>query len=576
MQIAISMEKIWKIKASGDENDIQHLKEVLGVPAPIANLLIQRGVKTFDEAKSFFRPDLKDLHDPFLLTDMEKAVDRIQWAIKNNEKILIYGDYDVDGTTSVALVYSFLQKRYSSLEYYIPDRYSEGYGISYKSIDHAHNNDVSLIIALDCGIKAIEKVKYAKQRGIDFIICDHHNPGEKIPDALAVLDPKRVDCEYPFKELSGCGVGFKLVQAYSQKHNIDFEEIIPLLDLVVVSIASDIVPIIGENRILAFYGLQVLNSGPRLGLKTIIEISGIKGKEIKIDDIVFKIGPRINAAGRMEAGAKAVELLITQDYTLAFDRGEKINLYNNQRRSIDHSITEQALELIASDKNKDRRSTVLYNPNWHKGVVGIVASRLIENYYKPTVVLTESNGFATGSARSVFGFDLYSAIGECEDLLESFGGHRFAAGLTLRIENVPIFKKRFEQIVSERITSEQLIPLVEIDGPLELNEITPKLFRIINQFEPFGPENMSPVFFTEDVVDNGDGRIVGSTKEHLKLSLIQEENPFRPFPAIAFNQARHFHLLKKGIPFDIAYSIVENEYMGQKSLQLNIKDIKED
>jgi len=571
------MEKIWRIKAAGNDREVEHLSNVLKIAPTLSNLLVQRGVKTYDDAKSFFRPSLKDMHDPFLMKGMDVAVKRIETAIRNKEKILIYGDYDVDGTTSVALVYSFLSQFYSNLDYYIPDRYTEGYGISYKGIDYANRNDVSLIIALDCGIKANEKIKYANRRNIDFIICDHHTPGNTIPDALAVLDPKRVDCGYPFKELSGCGVGFKLIQAIAITKKIDFEELIAFLDLVVVSIASDIVPITGENRIMAYYGLKQLNSAPRLGLKIIIDVAGISNKDITITDIVFKIGPRINAAGRMESGNQAVELLVTGDHNLAFDKGERINAFNNRRRDIDHTITEQALELISTTPElKSRRSTVLFNAKWHKGVVGIVASRLVESYYRPTIVLTESNGFASGSARSVIGFDLYAAISECEDLLESFGGHMYAAGLTLKLENVPLLMERFEKIVSKNITTEQLQPQVEIDAGLELKDVTPRFYRILKQFEPFGPGNMPPVFFTEDVVDNGEGRIVGSTKEHLKLSLIQEENPFQAVPAIAFNQAHHFHLLKRGIPFDIAYSIAENDYLGQKTLQLNIKDIKED
>jgi single-stranded-DNA-specific exonuclease len=571
------MEKIWRIKAAGDDREVEHLSNVLGIAPSLSNLLVQRGIKTFDQAKSFFRPTLAELHDPYLMKDMDLAVQRIDKAIRNKERIMIYGDYDVDGTTSVALVYSFLSKYYSNLDYYIPDRYTEGYGISYKGIDYANNNDISLVIALDCGIKAIEKIKYANRRNIDFIICDHHTPGNTIPDALAVLDPKRPDCEYPFKELSGCGVGFKLIQALAMSRNIDFEELEPYLDLVVVSIASDIVPITGENRIMAYYGLRQLNSEPRLGLKIIIDVAGITGKDITITDIVFKIGPRINAAGRMESGNQAVELLVTDDAGLAFSKGEQINAFNNRRRDIDHTITEQALELISSTPElRNKRSTVLFNASWHKGVVGIVASRLVETFYRPTIILTESNGFASGSARSVIGFDLYAAISECEDLLESFGGHMYAAGLTLKLENVPLLMERFEKIVNENITTEQLQPQIEIDAGLELKDITPKFYRILKQFEPFGPGNMPPVFFTEDVVDNGEGRIVGSTKEHLKLSLIQEENPFQAVPGIAFNQAHHFHLLKKGIPFDIAYSIAENDYLGQKTLQLNIKDIKED
>jgi len=569
------MEKNWKIKKQGDQAIIDHLSQVLGIDKVLANLLTQRGISTYDEAKAFFRPDLAHLHDPFLMMDMDKAIDRIDKALRDNEKILVYGDYDVDGTTAVALVYSFLKKLSKNLEFYVPDRYHEGYGVSYKGIEYAAAHNFSLIISLDCGIKAVEKVALAKSQNIDFIICDHHYPGDIIPDAIAVLDPKRPECSYPYKDLSGCGVGFKLIQAYSQKNKLPFEELEPYLDLVAVSIASDIVPIIGENRVLTHFGLKRLSESPRNGLKTLIKTAGIENKDITVDDIVFKIGPRINAAGRIESGNKAVELLIAEDETYAITMSDKINAFNNTRKSIDTTITTEALKLIAdSPEMKGCYSTVLFNPTWHKGVIGIVASRLIESYYRPTVILTESNGMATGSARSIDGFDLYQAIDSCSDLLENFGGHMFAAGVTLKPENVPAFKVRFEEFVSSNIKKDQLVPSLEIDDQLELREISPKFFRILKQFQPFGPDNMSPTFLTKNVVDNGCGRIVGTTNEHLKLELIQEAEPFRMYPAIGFQLAQHFKFINKGNPFDICYSIEENEFRGTTTLQIRLKDIK--
>ena len=569
------MEKNWKIKEQGDLAAIEHLSQLLGIDTVLANLLVQRGITTYDEAKAFFRPELSLLHDPFLMKDMDKAIDRIEAALRNRQKILVYGDYDVDGTTAVALVYSFLKKFSINLGFYVPDRYQEGYGVSYKGIDYAVNNGFSLIISLDCGIKAMEKVAYARERNVDFIICDHHYPGDTIPDAVAVLDPKRPDCKYPYKELSGCGVGFKLIQAYSQKNNLPFEELESYLDLVAVSIASDIVPINGENRILTYFGLKRLSESPRNGLKSVIKTAGIESKEITVDDIVFKIGPRINAAGRIESGNNAVELLIAEDETYAISMSDKINAFNNTRKSIDTNITTEALKLIANSPDmKGKYSTVLYNPSWHKGVIGIVASRLIESYYRPTVILTESNGMATGSARSVDGFDLYQAIDSCSDLLENFGGHMFAAGVTLKPENIPVFKERFEEFVSNNIKKDQLAPTIEIDAQLELRNITPKFYRILKQFQPFGPENMSPVFLTKNVVDNGCGRVVGTTNEHLKLELIQEAEPFRVYPAIGFQLAQHFKFINKGNPFDICYSVEENEFRGNTTLQIRLKDIK--
>lgn len=569
------MEKRWVIKPQGNEKDVQKLAEELNIKPVLANLLVQRGVKTFEQAKAFFRPSLDNLYDPFLMKDMNLAIERIEKAIHNNENILIYGDYDVDGTTSVALVYTFLKEIYPNVGYYVPDRYSEGYGVSLQGIQNAQENNFSLIIALDCGIKANEKVDYAKKHGIDFIICDHHYPGKELPNAVAVLDSKRSDCNYPFKELSGCGVGFKLIQAFAQTNNIPFEKLIPYLDLVVVSIASDIVPIVDENRILAYYGLIQLNEKPRQGLKSIISLAGLTGKTINIDNIVFKIGPRINAAGRMESAEKAVELLLSKNSTKAKIAANSVNFFNDARKNIDRHITQEALRILAKEQEmSERKTTVLYNPDWHKGVVGIVASRLIETYYRPTVILTASNGLATGSARSVIGFDIYQAIEACSDLLENFGGHMYAAGLTLQIDKVDEFRNRFEKVVSERVSDEQLIPQIEIDAELNLNEITPKFYRILKQFQPFGPENMAPVFVTRDVADNGEGRIVGISKDHLKLSIIQEEDPFRNFAAIAFQQANFYEHIHSGDFFDICYSVDENCFRGISNLQLNIKDVK--
>jgi len=568
------MEKVWKIKDNGFDKDIGKLSKELNIDSVFSTLLVQRGVRTYEQAEAFFNPDIKDLYDPFLMADMDKAVERIEKAISNKEKILVYGDYDVDGTTSVAMVYSFFKKHYNKLEYYIPDRYNEGYGISFKGIEYAALNRFKLIIALDCGIKAIEKIEYAKDKGIDFIVCDHHTPGDILPDAVAVLDPERKNCKYPFKYLSGCGVGFKLLHAYSLKNEIPFDELTQYLDLLAVSIASDIVPLIDENRILAHYGLKKLNKNPCEGLKAIISCSGIEDKQIAIDDIVFKISPRINAAGRIKSGKQAVDLLISNNTEEAILLCEKINTFNQARRNIDKNITEEALKEIESFEDGNRYSTVLYNRNWHKGVVGIVASRLIESFYKPTIILTESNGFAAGSARSVIGFDLYNAISQCSDLLESFGGHRYAAGLTLKIQNVPKLKEKFEKIVKDSITPEQLIPQIEIDTELNLRSITPKFYKILKRFEPFGPDNVNPIFFAESVVDNGYGRVVGSGEEHLKLSLVQEEEPFNVFPAIAFNQASHFNKISQGREFDIAFTLTENHFRGRTTMQLNIKDIK--
>jgi len=571
------MRKNWVIKKQGDPKEILCLQEVMGVEYPIANLLVQRDIKTFEQAQAFFHPQLDHLHDPYLMKGMGEAVDRIDKSIQSGEKLLVYGDYDVDGTTAVALIYSYFRTYFKEIDYYIPDRYNEGYGISLKGIDYAAQNGFRLVIALDCGIKACEKIEYAKSKGVDFIICDHHNPGCKIPDAVAVLDPKQPGCNYPYKDLSGCGVGFKLVQAFNKRKGLPFADLNKYLDLVAVSIASDIVPITGENRVLTFYGLIKINEDPSTGLLAIIKLSGIQNKAVTVEDIVFRIGPRINAAGRMESGKKSVDLIISADEKSAQLIGDKINIFNTTRRDVDSTITQEALTMIQMDENlKYRKSTVLFNPKWHKGVIGIVASRLLDYYYRPTIILTKSNGFATGSARSVNGFDLYQAIEECSDLLENFGGHKYAAGLTMKLNNVNAFQDKFEKVVNEMISPDQLIPVVEIDAELQFDQITEKFYSVLKQFQPFGPENMAPVFFTESVSDNGDGKPVGVNAEHLKLSLVHESDPYKIYPAIAFQQGKIYPAIKDGLGFDICYSLEENIFRGESMIQLNIKDIKTD
>lgn len=558
-----------------EQNEIKNkLANELSISPVLAKLLVQRGIVTFDDARSFFRPDLNDLHDPFLMKDMDKAVERLTKAMQRNEKILIYGDYDVDGTTSVSLVYRFLVKFYSNLDFYIPDRYNEGYGISIKGIDFAAQNNFKLIIALDCGIKAVEKIKYAKSLGVDFIICDHHNPDDELPPAVAVLDSKRADCNYPYKHLSGCGVGFKLMQAFAMENNIRFEELIPLLDLVALSIASDIVPITGENRILAFYGLKQINSNPSTGVKAIIDVCGLKDREISISDIVFKIGPRINASGRMKLATEAVELMVSRDYNFAYERSGTINEYNNDRKDLDKNITDDAIALIRQDDTySERKSIVVFKPDWHKGVIGIVASRLAEEYYKPSVVLTESNGFASGSARSVLGFDLYKAVESCKDLLENFGGHMYAAGLTMKIEHVDEFSRRFEKYVAEHIEEDQTYPQIDIDAIIEFKDITPKFFRVLKQFGPFGPGNMKPVFESKNVYDFGSSRLVGKDQEHLKLELTDSSSE-NVMSGIAFRMYEFNDHLKALNPLDICYTLEENNFNGNTSIQLMIRDIK--
>ena len=566
----------WILKEQADPAKVDRLSAEVGIDKVLAELLVKRGVETFDQARAFFRPSLDDLHDPFLMKSMHEAVERLHKAITGKEKILVYGDYDVDGTTAVALVYSFIQRFTKNVGFYIPDRYDEGYGVSYKGIDHAAEGGYSLIITLDCGIKAIEKVEYAREKGIDVIICDHHLPEETLPAAVAVLDPKREDCNYPFDDLSGCGVGFKLVQGYAQQYGIPFETLVPLLDLLVVSIASDLVTMVGENRVLAHYGLKVLNEHPCEGLLAMINLSNLEPGHITIDDIVFKIGPRINAAGRMESGRLAVELLKATDTRSAMQIGEKINDNNNERKNIDREITLEAIEMVQEGNClTSQNATIVYNPQWNKGVVGIVASRLVEAFYKPTVVLTKSNGFVTGSARSVAGFDLYEAIESCADLLENFGGHVYAAGLTLKEENLAEFARRMDEFVSGKVTSDMLIPIVDVDARLDFAQITPKFFRILKQFQPFGPGNSNPLFITENVYDAGSGRKVGAGGVHMKLDLIQESQPYHQIAAIAFNMAESYDYIREGNPFDVCYAIVENYYRGSSTLQLRVRDIKE-
>jgi len=557
------------------QREIQNkLAEELSISPILSQLLVQRDILTFEEARSFFRPDLSNLHDPFLMADMHNAVNRLTKAMQKNEKILIYGDYDVDGTTSVALVYKFLKQFYRNVDFYIPDRYNEGYGISIQGIDFAADNDFKLIIALDCGIKAVEKVKYALEKGVDFIICDHHTPDAVLPPAVAVLDPKRIDCTYPYEHLSGCGVGFKLMQAFAITNNIDFSQLTPLLDLLALSIASDIVPITGENRILAFYGLKQINSNPSIGLQGILEVCGLKDKEISISDIVFKIGPRINASGRMKLASEAVELLVSSDYLFVKEKSDTINEYNNDRKDLDKNITDEAIALIGADKRYlDRKSIVVHKPDWHKGVIGIVASRLSEEYYKPSIVLTNSNGFASGSARSVSGFDIYKAIDSCRDLLENFGGHMYAAGLSMKEENIPAFTERFEKFVADNILKEQTYPQIEIDAVLEFKDITPKFFRVLKQFGPFGPGNMKPVFVSKKVMDYGTSRLVGKEQEHLKLELVDSSSE-NVMNGIAFRMHEYNDHLKALNPLDICYTVEENSFNGNTSIQLMIRDIK--
>ncbi len=573
------MEKRWQILQSNvtlggvEENTVvNNLQAQLGVDATIAHLLNLRNINTFEEAKTFFRPELNQLHNPFLMKGMDVAISRIEEALELDEKILIFGDYDVDGTTAVSVVYSFFKNYTNKIEYYIPDRYKEGYGISLAGIDYAAQNNFKLIIALDCGIKANDKIEYANSKNVDFIICDHHLPGDKIPNAIAVLDPKQSDCPYPYKELSGCGIGFKLIQAYSIKNNSDLQLCYNYLDLVAVSIAADIVPITDENRVLAYFGLELINKSPRPAIKALLGLMD-KKVEVTISTLVFSLSPRINAAGRIEHGSKAVELLVCEDETQAIELTKAINETNTTRKDLDLGTTTEALQMLdESLLTSTKKSTVVFNTGWHKGVVGIVASRLIEKYYKPTIVLTEADGKVTGSARSVKEYDVYSAIEKCSGLLEQFGGHKFAAGLTLKKENVESFILKFEEVVAETITDEQLIPKVIVDTELNLFDINDKLVRILKQFAPHGPENMTPTFVSRNVFDTGWGRVVGNN--HLKLDLFQKSNPNIRFAAMAFDKGDYINFFQRKTPMDIVFKIQENEYKGQISVQLMIEDLK--
>jgi len=560
----------WTIKPKPTQEYIDHLTKELGVDDLVAQLLLQRGITNYEQAKAFFRPELNHLHDPFLMKDMHKAVERIEQAIANDENIMVYGDYDVDGTTSVALMSSYLMETYPNVATYIPDRYSEGYGISFQGIDFAADNDISLMIALDCGIKAIGQIKYAKEKGIDVIVCDHHRPGEILPDAVAILDPKQKDCEYPYKELCGCGVGFKLIQALSSKQGKTIDDLILYLDLVATAIAADIVPITGENRALAYYGLMVINENPRTGIKALIDQT--KKRELTITDVVFIVAPRINAAGRMKHGQHAVTLLTEIDFEKAKRYASEIELFNTERRSLDKEITEAALVQIQQNQEEDRFTSVVYNENWHKGVIGIVASRLTETYYRPTLVFTKSGDKLAASARSVKGFDIYNALEGCSDCLEQFGGHMYAAGLTLLEEQYEAFKNQFEKVVSESIDPELLKPEISVDAKMEMNQITPKLMRILKQFAPFGPGNMTPIFMAEGLKDTGYARGVGEGEKHLKCSLYQTGS--NPIGGIGFNLGNKLERVKSIKPFDGVFSLDENEWNGTVSLQLKLRDIR--
>ena len=566
------MEYQWFFKNRGNDDAVKSLAKDLSISIPNARLLAQRGISSYDEAKSYFRPQLKDLHDPFLMKGMDKAVERLTQAISNNQNVLIYGDYDVDGTTSVSLMYSFLKHITQKIDYYVPDRETEGYGISFKGIDYAKEHNCSLVIALDCGIKAIDKIDYANELGIDFIICDHHLPGNKLPNAVAILDTKQADCNYPDKDLSGCGVGFKLAQAFASKNNIPKEETYSLLDLVAVSIASDIVPVIGENRILAYYGLKLLNQNPRVGLQSLIQVCELENKEIDINDIVFKIGPRINAAGRLKSAKYSVDLLIEQDYAKAQENALAINSINTERRDIDSNITKEALETINnSEELINKKTTVLCSSKWHKGVVGIVASRMLEHFYRPTIILTESDGILTGSARSIRGFNIYEAIDSCSDLLDGYGGHMYAAGLNLKKENFIAFQERFESFVSNKITPDQLIPKIEVDLKINIDTIDRKFYNIIKQMSPFGPGNMRPVFVIQNLKDSGQSRIVGKDKSHLKIS-VKQNNSENILNGIAFKRA-DFHP-KMQEEFAACFNLNENIFRGNTNIEMEVKDLQ--
>ena len=587
------METKWILHQPVDKQQVEEIVKVLNIDENLATLLVQRGITNYEEAKTFFRPSLSQLHDPFLMKDMDKAVERVLQAINNGEKVLIYGDYDVDGTTAVAVVYTYLKPFFKKkkIEFYIPDRYEEGYGISIKGIDYAADNGFKLVIALDCGIKAVERIEYANSKGVDFIICDHHRAGDVIPNAVAVLDAKRPDCNYPYDELSGCGVGFKLVTALSMKGLGTIEEVYELLDLLAVSIAADIVPITGENRVLAYFGLKQLNKKPRPGIEAILqkaniyrrdedqheEDESVLTRELTISDLVFLIGPRINAAGRIAKASDSVRLLLADKKEHAEKLATSINDLNDERREFDNRITEEALDMIDADAElRDAKSTVVFNERWHRGVIGIVASRLTDYYYRPTIVLTRANGLVTGSARSIKSFDIYDAIDNCSDLLEHFGGHKYAAGLSMKPENLPEFRRRFEAYVAEHLVDEDFVPEMEVDLKIKFSDITPKFMRILNQFAPFGPGNMAPVFWTDNVIDAGGSRPVGGHK-HLKLTVSQvgdAEQGVSPFSGIAFQKGDLFNRIHSGEPFSICYHLEYNTWQGKTNLQLNVKDIK--
>mgnify|MGYP004672538491 FL=1 len=549
------------------------LAREVNIHPALGRLLLKRGIKTATEARRFFRPQLSDLHDPFLMNDMQVAVDRLNQALGRKEHIMVYGDYDVDGCTAVALVYKFLSQFYSNIDFYIPDRYEEGYGISRKGIDFAAEMGVKLIIVLDCGIKAVEEVAYAREKGIDFIICDHHVPDDVLPCAAAILNPKRADNHYPYTHLSGCGVGFKFMQAFATSNGIEFNKLMPLLDLCAVSIASDIVPVMGENRILAYHGLRCLNSNPSIGLRAIIEVCGLADRELTMNDIIFKIGPRINASGRMQNGKEAVELLVERDYPAALDKAGHINLYNEARKDLDKQMTDEAFKQVEQLPGlDDRRSVVIYNESWHKGVIGIVASRLTEQYYRPAVVLTRSDGVATGSARSVSGFDVYKAVQSCSDLLENFGGHTYAAGLSMKVENVPEFAERFEAYVQEHIMDTQTEATLAIDAYLDFKDVTFKFYQQLKRFAPFGPQNERPVFCTRRVYDYGTSKVVGRGQEHIKLELVDNKSN-NVMNGIAFGQSSQARYIKTKRAFDICYAVEENTHK-RGEVQLQIEDIR--
>lgn len=560
----------WTLKPKPESLKVKHLQTTLQVSQSVATLLVQRGIETYNDAKNFFRPSLKHLHNPYLMKDMDKAVARIEKAIENNENILVYGDYDVDGTTAVALMSTYLKTKHNLVYTYVPNRYDEGYGVSYKGINFALENDFTLIIALDCGIKAIDKVAHAKTLGIDFIICDHHRPGDEIPNAVAVLDPKRSDCEYPYKELCGCGVGFKLIQALAEKDGLTTKDLLPYLDLVATAIGADIVPITGENRVLAHFGLNVINAQPRPGFKAIL--NQLNKTTLTITDVVFTLAPRINAAGRMEHGNFAVALLAEDDYNLALQHAQNIENYNIDRKETDKQVTAQALQQIEDNNEQERFTTVVYHETWHKGVIGIVASRLTETYYRPTLVFTKSGDKLAASARSVTGFDVYNALEACSEHIEQFGGHKYAAGLTLPPENYEAFKIAFEKEVASTIDKSLLVPEIKIDDQITLADITPKFYRILKQFAPFGPSNMTPVFMTEDLVDTGYGKCVGEDKTHLRLTVTQPGA--NNIVCIGFGMGNKYELIKDKKPFKAVYSIDENEWQGNVSLQLKLRDIK--